>query len=542
MQTYKTKVYQHLGIIAGICDEIGLVENIDSRIPAPKRKVSIGRAVKSMIINALGFSNRAMYLHPKFYRNKPVDLLIGENISADDLHDDCLGTALDALYDYGVTELFYHLASYAFTVYKIPHKFVHLDTTTFSLYGRYNSEEDDDDTSEVVKITKGYSKDNHPDLNQVVVSLMCSYRSSLPLWIETLSGNSSDKKSFVKSIKMFKDQFKKKKLPCFVADSAMYTAEGLKQLEEIKWVTRVPENVKLAKECIANIDKKEMTASEEKGYSYKEVDVEYAEIRQRWLVVFSQQAYDREYATLAKHIRKENENEGKALWHLSHQFYACEADAIKAAERFSRKLKYHQLEYRIEVKNHYDGKGRPDADEKPVRQEWYITGSLIIDAEAVGAAAGMKGFFIIATNELDRLTLDNEQLLSVYKAQGVSVERGFRFLKDPEFFAESLYLKLPKRIMALIMIMGLSLLIYSLAERKLRKELAASQSVVPDQKGKPTVKPTIRWVFQLFEDILILYIQDGDKLKLLLQNNEDYHETIARCLGVNVRKMYFFDN
>ena len=85
------------------------------------------------------------------------------------IRDDCLGKTLDALYDYGVTELFYQLASYAFAVFKIPHKFVHLDTTTFSLYGKYDIEDESD--TEVIKITKGYSKDNHPDLNQVVVSM-----------------------------------------------------------------------------------------------------------------------------------------------------------------------------------------------------------------------------------------------------------------------------------------------------------------------------------------------------------------------------------
>ena len=52
-------------------------------------------------------------------------------------------------------------------------------------------------------------------------------------------------------------------------------------------------------------------------------------------------------------------------------------------------------------------------------------------------------------------------MLEVYKDQGVSVERGFRFLKDPMFYAESLYLKSLKRIMALLMVMTLSLLLYT---------------------------------------------------------------------------------
>ena len=53
----------------------------------------------------------------------------------------------------------------------------------------------------------------------------------------------------------------------------------------------------------------------------------------------------------------------------------------------------------------------------------------------------------------------------------MSVERGFRFLKDPLFLANSLYLEKPQRIMALLMVMALSLLVYALAERWVRQEL-----------------------------------------------------------------------
>jgi transposase len=285
-----------------------------------------------------------------------------------------------------------------------------------------------------------------------------------------------------------------------------------------------------------------MLLSTTDGYRYQEIEEEYAGIKQRWLLVYSQQAYEREYKTLTKNIRKENEEEGKRLWHLSNQAFACEADALKAAAQFNRKLKYHKLQYEIKVKNYYCGKGRPGAAEKPAKQEYYVSGDLLIDSEAVRIAASRKGFFIIATNELNNKELTCEQMLSVYKAQGVSVERGFRFLKDPQFYAESLYLKLPQRIMALIMIMGLSLLIYSLAEKKLRKELANSELTVPDQKGKPTNKPTMHWVFLLFYEVMILYIREGDKTKRVLQNFHEYYETIINCLGDNVKKMYFLKN
>ncbi|MEM6518576.1 MAG: DUF4277 domain-containing protein [Cyanobacteria bacterium P01_D01_bin.71] len=54
----QVKNLDHLGIVAGIIDEMGLVEVIDERIgPHPQQFVSTGVAVKAMILNGLGFIN-----------------------------------------------------------------------------------------------------------------------------------------------------------------------------------------------------------------------------------------------------------------------------------------------------------------------------------------------------------------------------------------------------------------------------------------------------------------------------------------------------
>jgi transposase len=70
------------------------------------------------------------------------------------------------------------------------------------------------------------------------------------------------------------------------------------------------------------------------------------------------------------------------------------------------------------------------------------------------------GRFIIATNILSEKELSKEKMLSEYKAQQ-SCERGFSFLKNPLFLADSIFLKSPERIEALAMIMGLCLLVYT---------------------------------------------------------------------------------
>jgi hypothetical protein len=58
----------HLGIVVGIIKDLGLIQVIDSRIPAhPDEKISAGQAVAGMIVNGLGFSDRPMTLTPQFF-------------------------------------------------------------------------------------------------------------------------------------------------------------------------------------------------------------------------------------------------------------------------------------------------------------------------------------------------------------------------------------------------------------------------------------------------------------------------------------------
>jgi len=61
--------------------------------------------------------------------------------------------------------------------------------------------------------------------------------------------------------------------------------------------------------------------------------------------------------------------------------------------------------------------------------------------------------------------LSSEEMLREYKAQQ-SYERGFRFLKDPLFLADSVFLKTPQRIETMGMLMGLCLLVYSIGLSK----------------------------------------------------------------------------
>ena len=60
--------------------------------------------------------------------------------------------------------------------------------------------------------------------------------------------------------------------------------------------------------------------------------------------------------------------------------------------------------------------------------------------------------FILATNDLDSKELTPNKWLHTYKNEQQNTERGFKFIKDPVFMLDKIFLKLPRRIMALTMV------------------------------------------------------------------------------------------
>ncbi len=166
---------------------------------------------------------------------------------------------------------------------------------------------------------------------------------------------------------------------------------------------------------------------------------------------------------------------------------------------------------------------------------------MIEKPQAISYALKQKGRFILATNEEDAKGLPAETILSAYKGQATSVERGFRFLKDPLFFTDSLFLKKPERLMALLMVMGLSLLVYALAEHTVRMELKQQGENIPNQLGKPTQQPTMRRIFQIFEGIDVLLLSHQTGTQRLVLNLKPIHHQILNLLGIEVKKCYFLD-
>lgn len=531
---YSTQQLDHLGIVSGICHQIGLVERIDSIVGSTDRKVSVGEATLAMILNALGFVGRPLYLTSEFFKTKPVGLLIREGLQAEDFNDDSLGRALDALYESGLTETYAKIAAPALSTFGIEYRFVHLDTTSFTLHGQYEAVGDD---TEAITITQGHSKDHRPDLKQAVLALMCAHQSRFPVWLEALGGNTSDKTAFPQLIQNYMNHFQDSPSPYFITDSAGYSEDTIQKLSKLKWVSRPPATIGVVQELYQQIEPEQMEPATQAGYDYAEIGCIYGEIDQRWLVIFSEQAYHREMKTLNKKISAEHNTAQKKLDSFQNKEFDSEAEARETLDQLQGKWRFHQaIVGSVETVNHYKQKGRPAAKQKPDQIKYRLQVKLRPDELAIETARKTKGKFIVATNELDPENLSNDQLLEAYKDQNVSVERGFRFLKDPMFFADSLFLKKPSRIMALLMVMGLSLLVFALAEHHLRKQLIATNETIPNQVGKPTANPTMRRIFQVFEGIDVLIVKEQNQQKQLIVNLRPIHLKIIELMGEHIKK------
>ena len=375
----------------------------------------------------------------------------------------------------------------------------------------------------------------------MVVELICSYRSQLPIWLKALDGNTSDKNSFPETINSYLGQLDGRDPPYFVADSALYSARNIEMLSDVRFITRVPETLKTVKALYETVSPESMQPAALDGYRYLSVRRTYADVPQRWLVVYSETAYRKEVATLEKKIAKEKTVAEKALKRLANKTFQTPEIAEATVEDISQSWKYHHPCVSTVCVPHYTTRGRPRKTEEPTHFRYRIEGEIVVNVEVIETLKRSKGKFVIATNELDATLLDDATMLCVYKAQNVSVERGFRFLKDPLFFASGLFLEKPQRIMALLMIMGLSLLVYALAERSVRTELVKEEQTLPNQVGKPTQTPTLRRIFQMFEGIDALLIQQNQHTQRSIVNLKPVHLQIINILGVETKKVYLPD-
>ncbi len=514
----KVENIDHLGIVAGIIDEIGIVEIINQKLGVDKREeISKGQVVKAMILNGLGMVSKPLYLCSKFLEDKAIEKLLGKGVKSEDLNDDKLGRTLDKLYKYDVTNLFIEIVLSVIKQFKIEVNFSHLDSTSFHLHGEHKSKQVEKikelEGKEIpILISKGYSRDNRPDLKQCILNLIVSNDGEIPIFMKAGDGNQSDQAILAKLLMEYKKQIKLETI--MVCDSALYSQDHIQLMNDTPWITRVPLTIKKARNIIQKLDLTTDNESEkeeeeeliqklkEKGYKWQEVRENYGAVEQRWLLVESEARKKSDWENLKQRIKKEKEKVLKIQKKLEREKWEHIKECNSELTRINKKLKYWSIERE---------KITEKVDKKKEEIKYQIKLSVKEKVEEIEIKKREAGKFIWATNVLEKDKLSSAEILKNYQEQQSS-EKGFRFLKDPLFFADSFFVESPERIEAILWLMSICLLVYNLGQRAVRKQLKRVKKGIKNQVGKLTNNPTLRWIFQCFQGIHLVKLEGNTQV------------------------------
>ena len=501
---------RHGPIISAFCDKIGLSSIIDSALDS-QMDVSPGKIVKGLILNTLA-GRDPLYRVEEYFSHQDTNLLVGKGVAASDFTDYNIGRVLDCIYSYGTQKLFCELSLEAVKIYNIDTKQVHQDTTSVSVWGDYLNKDGP------FEINYGHSKDKRPDLKQFVLSLLCVEK-DIPIEAKIYSGNEDDKtisKGILSRISAYMAKYGiDSDGYIYTGDCSMVTEANLALMggidnPEVKFISRMPATFGAVGTLVSEAVSKNIwtgigiLSEEDKGssayYRSYESQVEIEGRTYRTVVIHSDLYDRRKKKKIDRETKKDLERAKKIRKKLTSIEYFCRKDAEVAAEK-EKPPKYHRLKTSIEEKKIYK-RGRPKNGKKEVAAVRYIIRcDITADDKLIENLKEEGGCFVLITNVAESIH-SASNILKIYKEQH-GIEKNFGFLKDP-LIVNDLFLKKTERIEALGFILVISLLIWRLAERCIRRYIKEKDITITGWDKKQTTRPTTFMMSTKFCSVHIL--------------------------------------
>jgi hypothetical protein len=121
-----------------------------------------------------------------------------------------------------------------------------------------------------------------------------------------------------------------------------------------------------------------------------------------------------------------------------------------------------------------------------------------------------------------------KELLRAYQDQH-SVEQNFGFLKDP-VFVNALFLKTPRRIESLGLVLVLALMVWRLMERTMRISLKQDDSKVLGWNNRKTSRPTSFMMTTRFPSVIVIRTAER---RFLAEPLDPIQERYLQILGLS---------
>lgn len=507
-----------LTLANSIINKLGFVDLINESVSWDPNhwEVTPGDLAKIVILSTfLDIRTPLTHLEDRF-EGIDLDFFVSSQSKSSYVNSFNAGRALERIgsIDYG--RIYESLALCAIQMADIPTQRLHADTTTISFYGEYDIDVtllSESERKEWLAIERGYNKDGRPQCNQVVVGQIVN-EAGIPVSSRTMNGSTADTDWNAEAVRYLRQlQEKGFQYGIFVADSKLVTHELVSSMNNearpVAFVSRCPANFekKLEERMILKAYEtacwNEMgsfhegkNAADYRGCSFEE---EICEKKMRLVVLESSVLKKKAREALLKE-RQELEPDVKAL---EKKLFRCEADAEEELRRFQRGKGTKRYECVYQIKKEVTEKwprGRRGAETKPKIEESYHIHVTQIRPREKECDEFLKRESCIVLISNAPETYSDRELVATYKGQQV-VENSFRELKNPSM-ASVIYLKNPRRIEALSMLLTFSLLIRAIIQYRLREGLREYQEANPGKElrvgwgNRPLKNPTYKLLYE----------------------------------------------
>lgn len=548
----------HLPFVRQVIDELAILEVIEDHCPEHAlNRVSDAECTLALLVNVL-CGRPALYRMDEWTAKLDVDVIFGTGIDPAAFNDTRLGVALDHLDAAGTDNILADVAHRYLLQDRAPFT-VHHDTTTAVLYGAYELEVAPGDPVPA----KGRSKDRKPDLKQLVYGLSLHGSQAIPLVATVMDGNTSDTAVARDHLKQVVELLPDEREVTFVGDSKIVDKRTIGRIlrEGFHVISLLPKTFKVRHEVVeeafaAHADpaswpllaqtkprRKADPAKEYRGLSFERplnVLLETAGGEEgpasaepmRLLVVASDSLREQFERQFPKKVEKAEKGLVKRVNQLNGAGFSCEADARRAADELAALVPLHRVNVSVESSEERvkrAGPGRPRKDEvEKTRTVWHLDVSVELDEDKVEAARRRASCFVLVSDWAEDAWSDAD-LLAEYRQQHlIEGHTGFRWLKGPAAVAP-VFLKTPRRIRAMGLVLILALMVRNYIQAKMRREMESRGEVLPHPfTKKPEPRLTTEMAFEHFGGLLTQVVQLGEHIRRMpVQLSEPAHQLLG---------------
>ena len=541
MRAMDTKIKQVdvLPMVKYYMTELGLHELFDKYVPNDK-----GREIKPAQVLCMMVMNIVVAAKPLYKVDEwVIDYLDGKAEAMENAgkyNDDRLARSLEDLFHADRNSLMCGASISAIKVHDLITKQMHNDSTTITFTGAYKCQ-----SPAAIQLDFGFNKDHRPDYKQIVFGLNITNDGHVPISYQLFNGNQADVNTHIPNWDSLRNFLANEDF-FYIADSKLCSEDNMHHIDKNdgKFITIMPKNRKEASafhELLRQGEKIEWQVafstehSRKKGQmiTYQTYSAERSWEGYRIIWVHSSSEEKQDCNTRARRILKAEEllkalipGLNKYYLKSKEQIETAIGKACKGAREFVKvEILEEKTTQRVKI-----GRGRPgpntqykDKEQIEYQIKWYR------DEEAIERASKADGIFPLITNG----DLPAADILKIYKKQPF-LEKRF-YTKKTVLEVAPVFLKKNERIEAMMFLYFIALMIVSLIERNIRKQMVEEQiealPILPSRmKTKTPTWNNIRYFFRNIH--LALITKDNKILQSTVKGVTKLHHLLLKLLKV----------